>query len=555
MRYLSCLVVLTVGLGIVIPALALAQELPETVGFTQYDLQSTGSVGRRIAVDSAGSIHFVWMCGEPFPYTRNVRYNYLGPNGFLWPDIGTIVSRRNQDGYCQLDISSGNPLAIINHNASPAGAESLYCNFVQDPIGGESWRGFPPNTAGGLHFMWPYITADRSNRIHIVTTAVTVDNRDFVPFAYTRSNDAGTTWTALEIVDTVAAISPIIVSSKVSDKVAIVYTHPADSMDLHNDIYYVESTDGISWNGYLPKYNITDYGHQGGWLWAWAEVSALYDYNDNLHIIWNAQYISYTPQPHYVVADAHLYHYDVSSGSIHAFGDFYQVWPDSGCDFGQWNFAFAKFSIAADRANNLYVTYTSWNSGDCSQGGYANGDIFLQYSTDNGAAWSNPINLTNSQTPDCLPGDCESDHWSSLAEVADTAIHLFYVNDRDAGSIPNFEGTVTDNPMIYLPYSDGLPLTGIEDDINKPQAFSLSQNYPNPFNARTTIKYSLKKKSSISLSIYNITGQKVATLNEGNQEAGDHQIVWNAEDVSSGIYFARLESEDKSQSIRMTLLK
>lgn len=553
MRYLSRLVVLTVGLGIAVTALAIAQDLHDTVGFTQYDLQSTGSVGRRIAVDSAGCIHFVWMCGEPYPSTRYVRYNYLSPDGFPWPGIGMVMSHRSGAGYCQLDISSGNPLGIAYHSATP-GAESLYCFFIQDPIAGIFWRGFPANRAGGLSFMWPYISVDRRNRIHIVTTASEyyIEN---VPFAYTRSNDAGTTWTALSIVDTVNAVSPIIVSSKVSDKVAIVYTHPADSMDLHNDIYYVESTDGISWNGFLPKHNITDYGHQGGWLWAWAEVSALYDYNDNLHIIWNAQYISYTPQPHYVVADAHLYHYDVSSGSIHAFGDFYQVWPDSGCDFGEWNFAFAKFSIAADRADNLYVTYTSWNSGDCSQGGYANGDIFLQYSTDNGAAWSNPVNLTNSQTPDCFPGDCDSEHWSSLAEVADTAIHLFYVSDRDPGSIPNFEGTVTDNPMIYLPYSDGLPLTGIEDDINKPQAFSLSQNYPNPFNAQTAIKYNLKENSEITLSVYNIVGQKIATLFSGKQKAGEYRLNWDAKGLPSGIYFARLESNRSIQSIRMILLK
>jgi hypothetical protein len=554
MKYLSWLVLLTAIVGIVMPTLALAQEIPETVGFTQYDLQSTGSVGRRIAVDSTGCLHFVWMCGDPYPNTRNVRYNYLGPNGFLVPDIGEIVSQRNGTGYCQLGISSGNPLAIAYHYPA-TGAESLYCTFIQDPFGGVSWLGHPPSRMGGWSFMWPYVTVDRGNRIHIITTGTADRNYAYEPFAYSRSNDGGTTWTALEIVDTVVTISPIIVSSKVSDKVAIVYTHSPDSMDLREDVYYVESTDGISWNGFLPKHNITDYGHQGGLLWAWAEVSALYDYNDNLHIIWNAQYISYTPQPHYVVGDAHLYHYDVSSGSIHSFGDFYNTWPDSGCKFGNWNFAFAKFSIAADRANNLYVAYTSWNDGDCSHAGYANGDIFLQYSTDNGASWSNQINLTNSQTPDCFPGDCESDNWSSMAEVADTAIHLFYVNDRDAGSIQSTEGSVTDNPLIYLSYSDGLPLTGIKDDVNRPLAFTLFQNYPNPFNNQTIISYNLKDKSLIAISVYNIIGQKAATLIEGIQEAGEHQIAWDASNISSGIYFARMEAGEESQSIRMTILK
>jgi hypothetical protein len=92
-------------------------------------------------------------------------------------------------------------------------------------------------------------------------------------------------------------------------------------------------------------------------------------------------------------------------------------------------------------------------------------------------------------------------------------------------------------------------------DSEPPNSFSLSPNYPNPFNAQTTISYSLDQPGPVSIAVYNIMGQKAATLFDGIEQAGEHKCVWNAEDVSSGIYFARIETSKQAQSIRMMLLK
>ena len=98
-------------------------------------------------------------------------------------------------------------------------------------------------------------------------------------------------------------------------------------------------------------------------------------------------------------------------------------------------------------------------------------------------------------------------------------------------------------------------LTGIEDDEPIPSSFSMSQSYPNPFNASTSISYSLSKSGPVNLSIYNLLGQKVATLSDGIQQAGAHNITWDAKDFPSGLYFARLEGEGHSQNIKLILLK
>ena len=116
------------------------------------------------------------------------------------------------------------------------------------------------------------------------------------------------------------------------------------------------------------------------------------------------------------------------------------------------------------------------------------------------------------------------------------------------------------NNYIYVADSSSLQIlhftpTGIEDSGKLPGDFSLSQNHPNPFNPTTVISYGIPRAMPVALKIYNIIGQQVARLDEGMQQAGEHSIKWDAEGFPSGIYFARLESGQHSQIIKMVLLK
>ena len=98
--------------------------------------------------------------------------------------------------------------------------------------------------------------------------------------------------------------------------------------------------------------------------------------------------------------------------------------------------------------------------------------------------------------------------------------------------------------------------TGINDEKESlPDDFALYQNYPNPFNASTTISYRLPQASQVKLAIYDILGQKVAVFNERRQAAGNHEFIWDAASLPSGIYFCRMEAEDYSQTQKMLLLK
>ncbi len=93
------------------------------------------------------------------------------------------------------------------------------------------------------------------------------------------------------------------------------------------------------------------------------------------------------------------------------------------------------------------------------------------------------------------------------------------------------------------------------NEIQKPQGFSLSQNYPNPFNPTTRIAYSLDKTQQVSLKIFNLLGKEVATLVSEEKTAGHYEAIFNAAGLPSGIYFYQLKAGNQSQTKKLTLLK
>ena len=81
------------------------------------------------------------------------------------------------------------------------------------------------------------------------------------------------------------------------------------------------------------------------------------------------------------------------------------------------------------------------------------------------------------------------------------------------------------------------------------------KNYPNPFSKTTTMFYSLKEQADVNISVYNNIGMKITELENSNQEAGNHQLEWNAENLNSGIYFLEIKSEGSTLSRKMILIK
>jgi flagellar capping protein FliD len=99
--------------------------------------------------------------------------------------------------------------------------------------------------------------------------------------------------------------------------------------------------------------------------------------------------------------------------------------------------------------------------------------------------------------------------------------------------------------------------TNVAQEItaSQPSSFELAQNYPNPFNPSTTIRYTLASSGPVSLKVYNLLGQEIATLANGFQKAGIYQVEFNGKGIASGIYFYRLHSQSTDLTRKMIFLQ
>jgi len=104
----------------------------------------------------------------------------------------------------------------------------------------------------------------------------------------------------------------------------------------------------------------------------------------------------------------------------------------------------------------------------------------------------------------------------------------------------------------------GKPTTGTGVDERPdalPVGFALEQNYPNRLQPSTTIRYALPNRSHATLTVFNTLSQQVALLQNGEQEAGYHEVKFDASGLASGVYFYRLQARDFVQTRKLLVLK
>jgi hypothetical protein len=121
-------------------------------------------------------------------------------------------------------------------------------------------------------------------------------------------------------------------------------------------------------------------------------------------------------------------------------------------------------------------------------------------------------------------------------------------------------GKNSSSKYMYVGDVVGYGTTTMTTAIQKSQPaiaskFSLNQNYPNPFNPTTNITYQIPEKSMVSLKVYNVLGQAVATLVHGEQARGQYNVRFDGSGLTSGVYIYRLQAGNFSQSKELMLIK
>jgi hypothetical protein len=486
----------------------------DQIGHSWYDFQKNGSMGRMISVTDDGYRHFSWMFTDgPYGYGYPETFRYVDANckDPLNDYVGQVHvyggAAKNAGYNNQAHLHDGRSVVVYHRSAGQMGdpvAASMLS--MEDSLCTGEFNSFwdlpdsIPNAPSGGLGMWPkaamwYDAAEEKDYIHVVMTEGSLSGF-LVMLGYERcylgSGDslicqacvAGTTATyrlakntnysdpanIIGYFDSSASITPVPMVSPVSARVAVAFLKPAcdGSGDYLQDVCFIESmNNGDDWvdgsNYPPPEYNVTNYGcgypeDERGY----CDLSACYDYNDSLHIVWST--VGFVEPSYIQPGVSKLRHWSKEHGSRLITS---AIW--AGTDAGARNANIAKMSISAQDpvfhpGGDSVFLYTIWTQFDStsppdqSDAQYTNGEIYGCASFDGGATWGPSFNLTNTNTPGCAPGACLSEHWSSLAQnMYDGDLHIQYICDRHPGTaLPDQDpGSVwQDNPVMYLHLSD-----------------------------------------------------------------------------------------------------
>lgn len=229
------------------------------------------------------------------------------------------------------------------------------------------------------------------------------------------------------------------------------------------------------------------------------------------------------------------------------------AWDSTNTVAYQSTWSFAALSYGANLNASAYIPQTRLLSGGelrfwtiCRTG--ANDSGVVEISRNRGATWSPVLTLSSNTHPEWAAGQ---NVWfeksiSLSAFNTDTVVTRFRLLSGASGGgfgwliddIALSQGTLSTNPQTSKPYQ-----------------FALEQNYPNPFNPTTTIQYELASPSEVKLRVFDVLGREVATLVNARQSAGRYRVEFNANTLSSGVYFYRLETQDFTQTRKMFLVK
>ena len=226
----------------------------------------------------------------------------------------------------------------------------------------------------------------------------------------------------------------------------------------------------------------------------------------------------------------------ILAGYTNSFGagdsDFWLIKTDSNGN-KEWDKTFGGSHF--DRAYSVQQT---------SDGGYILAGYTYSFGAGKSDSWLIKTDPNGDKEWDKTFGGSEYDRAWSVQQTSDNGYIL-------AGGTSSFGAGNEDFWLIKLK-GDKI---AVENQNNLPENYSLSQNYPNPFNLSTIIQYSIPEPSSVEITIYTIQGQEVRTVDFGEQPAGIYNLQFDGNELSSGIYLYRLQTNNFTQTRKMLFLK
>jgi hypothetical protein len=355
-----------------------------------------------------------------------------------------------------------------------------------------------------------------------------------------------------------------------------------DEAVIGNHTLFVKKTNdfGASWSDwyYIADNTLNDYfwdvfpdsieDGEGGWAYleeGWTpfvgyDTEVTTDADGGLHVI--APVLPSDPDgvyPYWSEQNG-IYHFHadesafaLSSGSIDVSISFiasmqlgWQVYGDGG-----WQANGVTMATDLNIEDRLYMAYyTVSDTVTIGENSYSYYDVMACYSEDNGATWSDPANQTLTFDPEM---DETYPHMNKFG--VDGEVYIMYqMPDYNQQTVPDDETFAAYLNNVYFLKTTLGPVS-VDEQAVQPRNFELKENYPNPFNPSTTIEFSIPTSGLVELTVYDITGRAVKTLQQGYLTAGNHQVTFAAKNLASGAYFYALKSQGFQDVKKMLLVK
>jgi hypothetical protein len=547
-----------------------------TVGQTRFDRQTNSSVYRRIQAYPNGKVSVVWTTS-----TDGSNNNFLGRgsgynhfNGVTWGPVGSERIEQQRTGYPNFDFD-GTTEIIMSHKVDTAGKSGGLAYNTNGGIGGTSWTTetvLPPLT-NQPSVLWPR-TVVANGYMHVLAnyTSPASGQTDTVrkagvlnPTVYSRYNFSNSTW------DVVNVTLPGYDSTRWVNGGADGYALDARGSNVailmggsSDDISLWKSTDnGDTWtNTILDSFPVPAFVDQELILdtpvVCDGSLNVRIDSTGNAHCFWGRLRVLNTSTTDntssvFLGTNAIDYWYEGRPDSIvfiaSAFdennnGTLNVGTIDSRSRYGNAGVSTMPYSII-DESGRIFVVYSALTDEDLDAQGAAFRDVYLTTSSDNGATWSFPQNLT------AFMGFNVEQMFGSAAILNDT-MHLTFMESDVVGFFSTTDNASKVGPFDIIHLS--LPIADIDngkvglDETNN--LLTVGTNYPNPFRNSTVIPVNLTQKADVKVTVMNILGEVVYSNTYNNTTTGVNNIEVNG-NFKSGFYFYNIEAAGVKVSGKM----
>lgn len=407
---------------------------------------------------------------------------------------------------------------------------NLYVTWVGTPDG-EAWNGiyFAKSTDGGATFSeqvavspsggFPKIAVYGDHVYILFINFEMIEGKGFeewpASFEFARSTNGGATFEEpfqlndVELTgDDIRGESPCEIYVDVDGTIYAVWGDGRDREDDGLDIFLSKSVnDGVDFSANAIVNNPDLFPGQQRFM------PAITTHDNLLYVAWFTENI------------------DDSNGQIHIASS-----SDGGAIFSEEKmvtFSLGNFGLAVSEQGNLHIGYHGYK-GEGTEG------VYHTYSTDGGKTFGEPLYISEESAS---TSGVFIHIQSGLNEVE--TLSVLWADDRDG------------EYNIYFAKDDVdiLPTGLVEITAEQPAHPELRQNYPNPFNPGTQIRFSLPKHTHVNLTVYDMLGQRAATLVNETRSPGWHDVTFDASGLSSGLYIYRLEAGDFVETRNMMFVK